>query len=161
MSETEARTAAHKGLDDLAAQATALEDLHYFLINHPTLNYGWIGSTTMYLEVPHPTDEDGMKDWDVVDVAAVAEQVRLMKDGGKVEKRSTDEYMTYTRRFATSRAVIQLSVPRKAVCEAVVTGQETVIHAAVYYQPARQETRDVIEWVCSPLLSSAEGDDDA
>ena len=93
-------------------------------------------------------------------MAGVAEQVRLMKDGGKVTKRSSDDYMTYLREFEGSRAKIEMSVPRKAVCEAVVVGQETVIHQAVYYQPARQETRDVIEWQCAPILAEAEADPD-
>jgi hypothetical protein len=160
MSETQDRTAAQKGLTALAEQASALEDLHHFLVKHPDLNYSWLGGTTVYVGTPHPVDEDGITNYDVIDVAGVAQQVRIMKDGGKVEKRSSDDYMTYTRRFEGSKAQLQMSVPRKSVCEAVVTGQETVIHAPVYYQPARQETRDVIEWVCSPLLQSAEDDGD-
>lgn len=48
---------------------------------------------------------------------------------------------------------------RSEVCERIVTGTETVTVPAVEAKPETTETREVVEWRCTPLL--AETDDAA
>lgn len=50
---------------------------------------------------------------------------------------------------------ITLEVERSAACTPRVVGTETVNFPAVEAQPARTETRDVIEWECHPLLDQS------
>lgn len=49
---------------------------------------------------------------------------------------------------------VDIWLTRDAVCERVVVGTETVEVPAVEAQPARTETRPVVEWRCSPLLAA-------
>ena len=51
---------------------------------------------------------------------------------------------------------ISIYVLREAVCERVVVGTETVELPAQEALPARTETRERVEWVCSPLLAAAD-----
>jgi hypothetical protein len=137
-----------------------VDDLHTiqrFLLAHPDLEVGYVAGRTAYLAKPYVEDEDGVTNYDELDTAALAQIIRTMKDGGPVEKRASDGYMTYVRKLGNS-ARLELNVERNKVCEAKVVGQETVIHQPVPYQPGREEKRDIIEWVCAPILAQAEED---
>lgn len=50
---------------------------------------------------------------------------------------------------------LHVQVTREAVCERIVTGEETVTIPAKPAEPERTETREVVEWRCQPLLSEA------
>jgi hypothetical protein len=51
---------------------------------------------------------------------------------------------------------VRIWLSRDAVCERVVVGTETVELPAQEALPARTETRERVEWVCSPLLAAAD-----
>jgi hypothetical protein len=125
-----------------------------FLSAHPDLEVGYVAGRTAYLAKPYVEGEDGVVDYDQMDTAALAQIVRTMKDGGPVEKRSSDGYMTYVRKLGNN-ARLELNVERSQVCEAKVVGQKVVHHAAV---PARTEIIDEVEWECAPILAQAEED---
>lgn len=126
--------------------------LQHFLMQHPDLPVSYYGGREAHVHVPYTEDEDGIVDYDKPDLAKVADLVRMMKDGGTVDKTSTEQYMTYTRTLG-KKAKVRLVVERSAVCTAKVVGTVTVEHAAV---PAYTETKDVIEWECAPILAEAE-----
>ena len=92
--------------------------------------------------------------WEDDPKAATLAIVRAV--GGKWNKLSggTDGAIL---RFATSLHgfSVEILCSREQVCRRVVTGTETVDLPAVEAQPARTETREVIEWVCEPLLAEA------
>lgn len=77
--------------------------------------------------------------------------------GGTWQKDVRDgEYSDY---FDATRKLhglsIKLTAYRDAVCRRVVKGTETVDVPAVEAQPARTERREIVEWVCEPLLAEA------
>lgn len=71
--------------------------------------------------------------------------------GGKWDKResATGDQMSFVCEG------YQIQVDRETVCERRVVGTETVVVPAVEAQPARTETRDLVEWDCVPILSEA------
>lgn len=77
--------------------------------------------------------------------------------GGKWTKDVRDgEYGDYFDATGKLRGLsIKLTAYRDAVCERVVKGTETVDVPAVEAQPSRTETREIVEWVCAPLLAEA------
>jgi hypothetical protein len=122
--------------------------LQMFLRTHPDLPIGFVSGRCCYLLPPSNDDGD-------IDVSAVAAVVRTMKDGGKVDKRSWDDSMTYSRTLG-HKAKLEMTVSRKAVCERIVTGTETVTIPAV---AERVETREIVEWECAPVLRHAQEDE--
>lgn len=73
--------------------------------------------------------------------------------GGQREKRSGTMLLTVERTFG--RVSVEVCGHHDEVCTAKVVGTETVEIPAVKASPARTETRDVIEWVCPPVLGEA------
>lgn len=73
--------------------------------------------------------------------------------GGRREKRSGTMLLTVERTFG--RVSLKVCGYHEQVCEAKVVGTETVEIPAVEASPARTETRDVVEWVCPPVLGEA------
>lgn len=50
---------------------------------------------------------------------------------------------------------VEICASREQVCGRRVVGTEEVTHPAVEAQPERTETREVVEWDCSPVLAEA------
>lgn len=73
--------------------------------------------------------------------------------GGQREKRSGTMLLTVERTFG--RVSVEVCGHHEQVCRARVVGTETVEIPAVEASPARTEIRDVVEWVCPPVLGEA------
>lgn len=73
--------------------------------------------------------------------------------GGQREKFSGEKLLAVKRRFGPVR--VDVCGYHERVCEARVVGTETVEIPAVEASPARTVTRDVVEWVCPPVLGEA------
>ena len=88
---------------------------------------------------------------DLVEQKATAQQI-IRSIGGKWDK-VPDLYSDFT--FIQHRDGLRLflQVQREAVCERVVTGTETVTIPAKAAEPERVEEREVVEWICEPLLA--------
>lgn len=146
---------AHPMARDLEDQIRDMRALQHFMLTHPDLEVSYVSGRTLIVSTQWVTDADGVIDYDQIDTAGVARQVRIMKDGGKVEKQSSDEYMTYRRRIGKA-ARIELTVSRKAVCVAREVGERVVVTEAV---PRSERVEKIIEWDCAPILAQAEIDD--
>ena len=70
--------------------------------------------------------------------------------GGKWDKREQNNYGSDQMVF--SRPGYEIKVEREAVCVRRVVGTETVTKPAVSL-PERIETREIVEWDCSPVLA--------
>ena len=86
------------------------------------------------------------------DAAAQMATVRRLI-GGRFDKETTGDgsYLWLRRHFGPH--TLDLSTPRETVCERVVLGTETV-EIPDPQAPKVSVERDVVEWVCSPLLDS-------
>lgn len=73
--------------------------------------------------------------------------------GGHRVKESDESYTSIIRQFGP--VTVDVFGGHEQVCEAKVVGTETVEIPAVEASPARTETRDIIEWVCPPVLGEA------
>lgn len=82
------------------------------------------------------------------DFASLAAQL-----GGHRSKGANDEYMVVTRDFGGG-VTLEVFAPRNEVCEARVTGTETVL-VPDPAAPLIEVTRDVVEWECAPVLDAS------
>lgn len=139
---------------DLENQIRDMRAIQHFMLTHPELQIAYISGRTAMVSTPWVTDADGVIDYDQIDTVKVAAIVRILKDGGKVTKRSSDDYMTYSRKIGKA-ARIDLTVSRKAVCVAREVGEKIVVTEAV---PRSERVEKIIEWDCAPILAQAEED---
>ena len=130
-----------------------LYSLQHFLMSHPELKVDFfIAGDEAHLSVPY-VYVDGVRDYDQVDVEAVAAIVRVLKDGGTVAKSTPwSAAMRYTR-VVGKRSCVHLTIDRAAVCTPTVVGTEVVVTAA---QAERREVREIVEWDCHSVFAAAE-----
>ena len=74
--------------------------------------------------------------------------------GGPWDKREYGGDTMYLNRKLDGLSLC-IHVTREQVCERVVTGEETYTVPAKPAEPARIETRELVEWRCEPVLAEA------
>ena len=142
--------AAHAESDDgalqqRAAYTTGLRQLAAILDAHPELPLPSFGQGASNPALAY------VDDWQQDAKQVLAAWARA---AGHAEKAVDGDWYKLDLTLAGFR--LQVYSSRDAVCERVVTGTETVTipaQPAVDAQPERVETREIVEWRCSPLLA--------
>jgi hypothetical protein len=96
-----------------------------------------------------------MNDEDAKDNQRDAAQRILRAIGGKWAKNPWDDRFDFKQPNYRPGVNLAVYTHRDQVCERRVVGTEEVTVPAVEAQPERTETREVVEWDCSPVLSEA------
>lgn len=138
-------TSTDTDLDERAGYVDGLRRLADLLAANPVLPLPWNDDITpVTLFTRRGTDQKAV-------AAAFARAV-----GGVVAKRPRGDYLDLIGRVGALR--VELVADRDAVCERIVVGVETVTvpaRPAVEATPEQVVEREVVEWVCGPLLAAA------
>jgi hypothetical protein len=131
--------------------ATKLRFVADLLDQHPDLPHPCVftygnGTVEVTWQLMNDADtKDAQKDHARSIIAAI---------GGKWDKHPWDDRFDFSRQLGEVK--LQIFAHRDQLCERVVLGTEEVTLPAVEAKPERTETREVVEWRCTPLLADDE-----